>query len=49
MYAFSRPDDGERYFGAYQRRLRSPDDIGTPLASGLSPADIVALQTLYQR
>jgi hypothetical protein len=49
MYAFSRPDDGERYFGAYQRRLRSADDIGTPFASGLSPGDIVALQTLYQR
>jgi hypothetical protein len=49
MYAFSRPDDGERYFGAYQRRLRSADDIGTPPASGLSPGDIVALQTLYAR
>jgi hypothetical protein len=49
MYAFSRPDDGERYFGAYQRRLRSVDDIGTPQASGLSSGDIVALQTLYQR
>jgi hypothetical protein len=49
MYSFSRPDDGERYFGAYQRRLRSSDDIGTARATGLSPADVAALQTLYDR
>lgn len=49
MYSFRRPDDGERYFGAYRRRLRSDDDIGTDRASGLSSGDIAALQTLYRR
>jgi hypothetical protein len=49
MYSFRRPDDGERYFGAYRRRLRSSDDIGTERATGLSPADVAALQTLYDR
>jgi hypothetical protein len=49
MYSFRRPDDGEKYFGAYRRRLRSDDDIGAELASGLSAADIAALQTLYRR
>ncbi len=49
MYSFRRPDDGERYFGAYRRRLRSDDDIGTERASGLSSADMAALQTLYRR
>jgi len=49
MYSFRRPDDGERYFGAYRRRLRSDDDIGAELASGLSAADVSALQTLYRR
>ena len=49
MYSFRRPDDGERYFGAYRRRLRSSDDIGSERATGLSPADIAALQTLYDR
>jgi hypothetical protein len=49
MYAFRRPDDGERYFGAFQRRLGSADDIGTPRATGLSPADTFALQALYDR
>jgi hypothetical protein len=47
MYSFRRPDDGERYFGAYQRRLRSSADIGTEHATGLSPADIAALERLY--
>src|SRR6185503_7744161 len=28
MYSFRRPDDGERYFGAYRRKLRSMGDIG---------------------
>jgi hypothetical protein len=49
MYSFRRPDDGERYFGAYRRRLSSSDDIGTDRATGLSPADISALQNLYDR
>jgi hypothetical protein len=49
MYSFRRPTDGERYFGAYQQRLRSIDDIGTPRATGLSPADIAALEALYTR
>ena len=49
MYSFRRPDDGERYFGAYRRRLRSDDDIGAEVATGLSSADVSALQALYGR
>ncbi len=49
MYSFRRPDDGERYFGAYRRKLNSGDDIGSERATGLSPADIGALQNLYDR
>jgi hypothetical protein len=49
MYSFRRPDDGERYFGAYRRRLRSPDDIGSATATGLAPADVEALRALYAR
>ena len=49
MYSFRRPDDGERYFGAYRRRLRSSEDIGTERAAGLSPADLGALRALYDR
>jgi len=49
MYSFRRPDDGERYFGAYRRRLRSSDDIGSDRATGLSPADLAALRSLYDR
>jgi hypothetical protein len=49
MYSFRRPDDGERYFGAYERRLRSIDDIGTERATGLSPADLAAIRVLYDR
>jgi hypothetical protein len=48
MYSFRRPDDGPRYFGAYRRRLRSSDDIGSERATGLSPADIAALRSLYE-
>ena len=48
MYSFRRPDDGERYFGAYRRRLRSSEDIGSDRATGLSPADIAALRALYE-
>ena len=47
MYSFRRPDDGARYFGAYRRRLRSAEDIGSERATGLSPADVAALQSLY--
>jgi hypothetical protein len=49
MYSFRRPDDGERYFGAYRRKLSSSDDIGTERATGLSPADVAAIQNLYDR
>jgi hypothetical protein len=49
MYSFRRPDDGERYFGAYRRKLSSSDDIGRDRATGLSPADVAALQNLYDR
>jgi hypothetical protein len=49
MYSFRRPDDGERYFGTYRRKLSSSDDIGSQRATGLSPADIAALQNLYDR
>jgi len=49
MYSFRRPDDGARYFGAYRRRLRSADDIGSERATGLAPADIDAVRALYGR
>jgi hypothetical protein len=49
MYSFRRPDDGERYFGAYRQRVRSADDVGSAAATGLAPADIEALRALYAR
>ena len=49
MYRFQRPDDGERYFGAYRIKLKSPDDIGSKQASGLSPNDLSVLRELYGR
>jgi len=49
MYLFRLPGDGERFFGAYRKRLRSPDDIGSTRATGLSPDDVQELQSLYQR
>ena len=49
MYSFRRPDDGERYFNAYRQRLRSPDDLGSKTASGLSPNDLAAVRELYGR
>lgn len=49
MYSFRRPDDGERYFGAYRRRLRSAEEVGAATATGLAPADIEALRALYAR
>jgi hypothetical protein len=48
MYSFRRPDDGERYFMAYRRRLHAPGDVGSAQASGLSPNDIAAVQALYR-
>ena len=47
MYSFRRPDDGERYFGAYRKRLRTSEEIGSDRATGLSPGDLAALRTLY--
>src|SRR5439155_19174587 len=49
MYSFRRPDDGARYFGAYRSVIRSGDDVGSPLATGLAPADVTALRSLYDR
>jgi hypothetical protein len=49
MYAFRLPGDGERYFGAYRRRVKGVADIGTAKATGLSPDDLTALRTLYAR
>jgi hypothetical protein len=49
MYLFRLPGDGERFFGAFRRRLRSADDIGTPRATGLSLDDVRELRTLYER
>ena len=40
---------GERYFGVYRRRLRSSEDLGTGRATGLSPADLLALRSLHDR
>jgi hypothetical protein len=48
MYSFRRADDGERYFGAYRRRLKTPDAIGSAAATGLSADDIAAVRALYQ-
>jgi len=47
MYRFRRADDGTRYFGAYRRKVRSPDEIGLPAATGLNPEDVSALRSLY--
>jgi Matrixin len=49
MYSFRRPDDGDRYFAAYRQRLRSPDDIGSTAANGLSLRDLAAARELYGR
>ena len=49
MYSFREPDDGERYFAAYRRRLRSVDDIGSDRATGLTAGDLAALRALYGR
>ena len=47
MYLFRYPDDGPRYFGNYRAKLKTADDIGGPLATGLSPNDVSALRALY--
>jgi hypothetical protein len=47
MYLFREPEDGPRYFGNYRRRLRSGDDIGTAIATGLSAYDVTVLHGLY--
>ncbi len=49
MYLFRYPTDGERYFGRYRARLRSPNDIGSPSATGLTAEDIEVLRELYDR
>ena len=49
MYLFRYPTDGERYFGRYRARLRSPNDIGSPSATGLAAEDIEVLRALYDR
>jgi hypothetical protein len=47
MYLFRLEGDGERFFGAYRKRLRSADDIGSALATGLSAQDVRVLRSLY--
>jgi len=49
MYLFRQPDDGEKFFGAYRRRLKSADDIGSSTATGLSADDVVTLRALYDK
>lgn len=49
MYLFRRPDDAERYFGAFRMRLQSADDIGREAATGLSAYDVASLRALYDR
>ena len=47
MYLFRQEGDGERFFGAYRKRLRSADDIGSAVATGLSAEDVRILRSLY--
>ena len=49
MYLFREPGDGDKFFGTYRRRLKSADDIGSPMATGLSADDVVTLRSLYDR
>jgi hypothetical protein len=49
MYLFRLPGDGERFFGAYRKRLGSANDIGTAGANGLSMQDVRTLRALYDR
>ena len=48
MYLFRVEGDGERFFGAYRKRLRSADDIGSTRATGLSTEDVRLLRSLYE-
>jgi hypothetical protein len=47
MYLFRQPGDGQRYFGNYRKLLRSADDIGSAMATGLSAHDLATLHQLY--
>jgi len=49
MYRFRRRDDGQRYFDAYRRLVRSDDDVGSASATGLAMPDVNALRSLYDR
>jgi hypothetical protein len=49
MYLFRRPEDPPQYFGAYRRKIRSIDEIGSLRVGGLSPGDLAALQAIYRR
>ena len=49
MYLFREPGDGEKFFGAYRRKLKSADDIGSANATGLSADDVITLRALYDR
>jgi len=50
MYLFRLPGDGERFFGAYRKRLQAgAADIGTAKATGLSEDDVRELRGLYDR
>jgi hypothetical protein len=47
MYLFRLPGDGDRFFGTYRQRLKSAEDIGSAIATGLSADDIATLRKLY--
>lgn len=47
MYLFRLPGDGDRFFGTYRQRLKSAEDIGSAIASGLSADDVATLRKLY--
>ena len=47
MYLFRLPNDGDRFFGAYRKLLKSADDIGTAAAPGLSADDVATLRKSY--
>jgi hypothetical protein len=48
MYLFRRPEDPERYFGAFRAKLKSDRDIGSKQATGLSENDLAAFRALYR-
>lgn len=47
MYRFRRPEDPERYFRRYRKRLGSETEVGARTASGISAADRQAIRRLY--